>query len=76
MSFPNLTSPIIVTGLQSGIPASGNKWEYPVRTEWGVFKQDINRITLFVKALERIMSQPQDQPTSYFQVAGDTLTLW
>jgi hypothetical protein len=70
MGSPDLTSPIVVTGPQTGIPTSGNKWEYPVRMEWGVFKQNINRLTLFVKALERMMNKPQDEPTSYFQIAG------
>jgi len=66
-------APIIITGVQTGIPPGHpTAADYPTRLEWTVFANDPYNVTLYVKALEKIMSlsQAESVPLSFFQIAG------
>jgi hypothetical protein len=63
---------IVVTGITTGIPPHPTAVDYPVRLEWSEFAQNMDYVTLYVKALEayKALSQAEDVPNSYFQIGG------
>lgn len=73
-----MTEPVIVTGIQTGYNPGDPEYTRPVRLEWTDFEQDIDLVTIYVKALVAFQALPQDanHPTSYFQVAGILSTIF
>lgn len=67
-----MNQPIVVTGIQTGIPPHPTEIDYPVRQEWSKFAASRDNVTLYVKALEAMMDLPQDSfpPVSFFQISG------
>lgn len=73
-----MTTPVIVTGIQTGYNPGDPEYTLPQRLEWSDFEQDIDLVTLYVKAIAEYQALPQDasHPTSYFQVAGTPSTIF
>jgi len=67
-----MSDPIVVTGIQTGIPPHAQAADYPARLEWNEFVQNKYFVTLFAQALKMMQGESQDinTPLSYFQIAG------
>lgn len=73
-----MSTPIVITGVHTGIPINPKETDYPARLEWNDFVNDPNGklfVTLFAKALQLMQAESQDikVPLSYFQIAGNNL---
>src|SRR5271170_454550 len=71
-----MSDPIVVTGIQTGIPPHAQAADYPARLEWNDFVQNKYFVTLFAQALKIMQGESQDikTPLSYFQIAGMAFT--
>jgi hypothetical protein len=67
-----IMAPIVVTGIKTGIPPHPKEADYPARLEWSIFAKNTHYVTLYVKALEKLMtlSQATSVPLSFFQISG------
>ena len=68
-------APIVVTGIKTGVRPQASVSELPQRLEWSTFVQNIEFVTLYVKALQNFMATVQSEETSFFQIAGDQSAL-
>ncbi|KXH27737.1 hypothetical protein CSIM01_11574 [Colletotrichum simmondsii] len=67
MSSDGTKGPVIIKGIQDGFEGK----EPPVRLELrDMAKHQPDQFTLFLLGLERFKNVPEDQPLSYFQIAG------
>jgi hypothetical protein len=71
-STPTMSTPVIVTGVQTGYTPGDPEYTMPQRLEWTDFEKDMDLVTLYVKGLAEMMAVSQDvsNPTGFFQIAG------
>jgi hypothetical protein len=61
---------IVVTGITTGIQAQTSVNQLPQRLEWNTFAQNLEFVTLYVRALQAFQGVDQDRDDSYFGIAG------
>lgn len=61
---------VIVTGITTGVQPQAPVSQLPPRLEWQDFAQNLDYVTLYVKALQQFMNLTQSEVTSYFQIGG------
>jgi tyrosinase len=65
-----MSQPVIVTGITTGFQPQAPVSQLPPRLEWQTFVQNLDFVTLYVKALQQFMNLTQSEVTSYFQIGG------
>lgn len=61
---------VIISGITTGFKPTDPVSALPQRLEWHTFAQNIDFLTLYVRALKLFQDADKTKPVSFFQIAG------